>query len=348
MTYQVVGLDVGHSAVKMTYEGENGAVSRALFSALACPAFTLTNAMEAQRAKADTVEFDGLSYFVGETARLQGQAELPVGLRDNWIETREHAALLAMSAKVAQEHGKKGLPRLWVLGLPVVQFARDRDHLGAIAERYLPRGDRIKIMQQPDAAYYARIYTRDGLPAPGVTPENEAWAVIDIGYYTTDFVIYERGRYIEAAAGRHNGMRSVVEVIQREMALAGVERSIVEIEEALPRGSLIDRGQIFDFSKIANQSIDYFTSKIIEEASRLMGRRLNALNGILVAGGGAPLAIESFRKVWPHAQLARDEFHSDAKDGSAMHGPRFVISEGYFRYGKSLLLLEQYAKGGAL
>ncbi|MCX8017569.1 MAG: ParM/StbA family protein [Rhodocyclaceae bacterium] len=344
----VVGLDIGHSAVKMTFDTDGG-IKRAVFASLACPAIPLTNPLEAQRAKAETVEVDGRAYFVGETARLQGQAELPIGLRDNWIETREHAALLAQAVRlVMQEDKAQSSRRLWVLGLPVLAYARDRERLASIAERLLPPGDRIKVMQQPDAVYFSRIYTREGLPAADIRPEQEAWAIIDIGYYTTDFVVYERGRYIEAAAGRHDGVRSVVEAIQRRLAHQGIDRSVVEIEEALPQRRLIDRGEAVDFSAHAEQAMDDFTAKIVEEASRVMGRRINALNGVLVAGGAADLALSSFRKEWPHAQLARDEFYPDLPNGTSLHGPRFVISEGYYRYGKSTLVLEQYAKGGAL
>lgn len=344
----VVGLDIGHSAVKMTYESQDGKPARSLWPALACPAITITNPLEAQRVKADTVTVDGKPYFVGATARLQSQADLPVGLRDDWIETPEHAALIAMAAKIVQEEGGPDVSRLWVIGLPVVQYARDASRLATIAERLLPPTDRVKVMQQPDAVYYGRIYTRDGLPAPGVSPDHEAWAVVDIGYYTTDVVLYERGRYIEAAAARYDGMRGVVEAIQRELALQGLDRSIVEIEEAMPRGVLMHRGQPHDFSAEVRRAVDYFTAKIIEETGRVMGRRINALNGILVAGGGASLTIEPFQRVWPHAQLAQDIHHEPSKDGTALHGSRFAIAEGYYRYGRSVLVLEQYAKGGGL
>ena len=341
----VVGLDIGHSAVKMTFDGEDG-LQRDLFVSLACPAFDISNPLEAQRAKLETVEVAGRTFFVGDTARFQGQAELPVGLRDNWIETKEHAAILAMAVRIVEERGRKDTKRLWVLGLPVLQYARDRDRLATLAEEILPQGDRVKVMQQPDAVYYGRIYTREGLPAQDVKPEKEAYAVVDIGYYTTDFVVYERGRYIETAAGRHDGMRHVVELIQRELSRKGIDRSVVEIEEALPRGTLVDRGQTIDISEAIEVSMGIFIDKIIEEASRIMGRRMNSLNGILVAGGGAELAVKAFTKVWPHTVLARDDFFPDTDGGKSLHGPRFIISEGYYRYGKSCLVIERFAKGG--
>lgn len=343
--YDVVGLDIGHSAVKMTFDGEDG-LQRMIFPSLACPAVEISNPIEAERSKRETVMFNGKAFFVGETARLQGLAEMPIGLHDTWLQTKEHLALLAMARKIAEEQGAKDRKRLWLLGLPVLQYARDRDRLATIAEQILPPEDRVKVMQQPDAVYINRVYTREGLPADGVNPEREAFAVIDIGYFTTDFILYESGRYIEAAAGRHDGMRHVVELIQRDLARKGIDRTIIEIENALPTRSLIDRGQTVDITAEVTRNMGYFIDKIIEEAGRVLGRRVNSLNGILVAGGGADLAHEALVKVWPHAQVARDEYFNDTRAGHSLHGPRFIISEGYYRYGKSCLVAERFAQGG--
>ncbi|MFN3983821.1 MAG: hypothetical protein ACK4SA_25925, partial [Caldilinea sp.] len=152
MEFQVVGLDVGHSAVKLVFEVGDG-VARDMFASLACPAFAISNPLEAQRAQAETVSVGGRDYFVGDTARIQAQAELASGLTDGWIESPEHAALVLQALRIVQQQGGQQ-PRLWVVGLPVGQFARDRERLAQVMAELLPPGDRIKVLQQPDAVYF--------------------------------------------------------------------------------------------------------------------------------------------------------------------------------------------------
>lgn len=337
MEFQVVGLDVGHSAVKLVFEVGDG-VARDMFASLACPAFAISNPLEAQRAQAETVSVGGRDYFVGDTARIQAQAELASGLTDGWIESPEHAALVLQALRIVQQQGGQQ-PRLWVVGLPVGQFARDRERLAQVMAELLPPGDRIKVLQQPDAVYFGHIYGRDGMPRAGVSPEDESWAVVDIGYYTTDFVLYEQGRYVESASGRYAGVRDIVEAVRRALSAQGIERSLVDIERSLVRRQLMHRGTSIDISPLVQDAVAQLFGRLLDESARLMGRRIDAIDGILVAGGSAALLAEEMRKVWPHARLAQDEHYEDER-GRLLCGPRFAIAEGYYRYGKSSLALE--------
>jgi hypothetical protein len=64
-------------------------------------------------------------------------------------------------------------------------------------------------------------------------------------------------------------------------------------------------------------------------------------NGVLVAGGGAAAVLPALKQLWPHAQLAEDGAGGVALDGEVLSGPRFLISEGYYRYGKMLQVNER-------
>ncbi len=341
----VIGLDIGHSAVKMTFDTPNG-VRRAIFPSLACPAVTINNPVEAERAKAETVEVRGRSYFVGDTARIQAQAELPSGLTEGWIESPEHAALVKMAQRLVDEAGT-GAQRLWIVGLPVGQFARDRQRLAGIMVELLTPQDRVKVLQQPDAAYFQHIYTREGLPKPDVKPEEESWGVVDIGYYTTDFVLYEQGRYVESASGRYAGVREIAESVKRSLEEMGIQRTLVDVERALTRGQILHRGQAVDISRYIEQAVSNMFARVLDESARLLGRRIDAINGILVAGGSAEMLAREMVRTWPHTMVAKDDEVPEDPAGHKLYGPRFAISEGYYRYGKSALLLERYRRAGA-
>jgi plasmid segregation protein ParM len=339
----VVGLDIGHSAVKMTFDADEG-VQRAIFPSLACPAFKINNPDEAQKSRSETVEVHGQEWFVGDTARIQAQAELASGLTEGWIESREHAALVKMAQRIVDQRGSKSAKsRLWILGLPVGQFALQRERLAAIMVDLLPSSDRVKVLQQPDAAYFTHVYNRDGVPKPEVDIDNESWAVVDIGYYSTDFVLFEQGRYVEAASGRYAGVRDIAENVKRALSQQGIERSLVDVERALVRQDLMHRGERIDISPLVQKAVAQLFARLLDESARLMGRRIDAINGILVAGGSAEMLASEMVKVWPHTRVAHDDLPV-TEGAQKLYGPRFVISEGYYRYGRSALLLEQYSK----
>lgn len=339
----IVGLDIGHSAVKMTFDGHQG-VRRAIFPSLACPAFEIHNPVEAVRSRAETVRVRGRDYFVGETARIQGQAEVLSGLTEAWIESDEHAALVQMARMIVERDARPAANRLWLVGLPVGQFARDRERLGAILKDLLPVNDRVKVLQQPDAAYFAHVYTRDGMPAPNIKPEEESWAIVDIGYYTTDFVLYEQGRYVEAASGRYTGVREIAERIKRALGERGIERGLIDIERAMTRRELLHRGERIDVAPLVQEAVALMFAKVLDESARLLGRRLDTLNGIMVAGGSADWLVAEMVKSWPHARTSQDDHTEQDPSGAKLYGPRFVISEGYYRYGRSSLIVEQFDK----
>lgn len=332
MSTIVVGLDVGHSAVKLTF-GDGARVLRDSFASLACPAIHISNADEARRAKEETVEVDGDAWFVGATARFQGQADLPPGMRDDWIRSPEHKALIAAARdRVLKEMPQEG-PRIWVLGLPVRSFDRDSAALHDIARSVLPHEDEIKVLQQPDALYFLHLYTREGVLREQARPLEESWGIVDVGYFTTDCVLYEEGRYIDAAALRYDGVRQAAEMIQRELSERHIDRSIIEVEEAMRRGHLIHQGQRVDLQDLRSRAFARLSHKITEEVARAMGRRIDSLNGILIGGGGAEFVFEHMRSVWPHAMLVCA--------GSEPGASRFAVSEGYYRYGRGIDVIRQ-------
>lgn len=76
---KAIGLDVGHSAVKLAYS--RGALPEtALIPTAVVPAFTIYDDGAAKRAARETVLVGGRSYFVGETAIAQGGMRTTPGL----------------------------------------------------------------------------------------------------------------------------------------------------------------------------------------------------------------------------------------------------------------------------
>lgn len=335
----VIGFDLGHSAGKLTFE-VNGVIRRALFPSIACVAVPISSPAEAERARAETVQVGGRDWFVGETARHQGRAATASGLNDRWLETEEFAALVQLAKRIVESHGVKG-PQFWVVGLPVGAYVPYRDALGKLMTSILGEGVRVLVVQQPDAAYFAHIYDREGRLRKGVDPTRQSWAVIDVGYFTSDFVLYENGRYIEQCSGRYDGARIVVESVMRSLEARGIKRQMIDVERALPSRKVRHMGVEIDVSEEIDAAFTQLFSNIFDQASRLLGDRVELLSGVLVAGGSATALAGRLASVWTHTVVVSDEHH---QDDAALHGSRFTISEGYFRYGKAKQFLESYQK----
>jgi len=328
----VIGLDVGHSAGKITFDGRAG-VDRSMFLSLAAPAVQIRNEAEARIAAQETVVVRGRPYFVGHTAALQGKAALSSGLSADWINSDEHAALLAMGKRIVDERAADGR-RIFVLGLPVQQFDNHQVALRRVAQEHLGEDAEIRIMPQPMGGYQAHMLNRNGIVQVGRSMGNESWAIIDVGYYSTDFILIMGGRWVEAASGGCGGVRMAAEHLQRLMEARGIQRDLVDTEKALRERFVRHYGERIDISREVIEAADLVATKVGDMAAQLMSTYVQSLDGVLVTGGGADMVLPSLQQRWPHARAIHDD-HSNP----VMSGSRFLVSEGYYRFGRSTAIL---------
>ena len=336
----VVGLDLGHSAVKMTFDGRSGGVERAIFPSLASPAIQIRNESEARIAAEETVTVRGRPFFVGRTAALQGKASLSTGLTSDWIDSDEHAALLAMAKQLADKQAAEG-SRVFVLGLPVSQFESHKEQLRRVAQLQLGEGAEVRIMPQPMGGYQAHVLNRSGIVQVGRSLSQESWAVVDVGYYSTDFILLVEGRWIEAASGGCHGVRMAAEHLQRLLAENhGIQRDLVDTERCLREGFVRNFGTRVPLEKEVREAQEVVASKVADMAGQLMDPYVRSLDGVLVTGGGATMVLGHLRAKWPHARLI-----DDAHENPHFHGPRYLVSEGYYRFGRHVSLMRMTGRG---
>lgn len=330
----IIGLDVGHSATKMTFDTESGTVERTIFPSLACPAIELRDETEALKAADDTVIIDGRAYFTGETAQLQGSLAMSTGLFADWISTKEHAALLSRARKMVDQYAGEG-ERIYCLGLPVNSFAEQREALKRIALEYLGGSVIVRVAPQPVAGYSAHMLNRKGVPQLNRAPSDESWAIIDVGHYSSDFILMLNGRWIEAASGGCAGMRAAIKHIQDKLdANRGIKKEFLDVEIAMRKGFLKDWGETIDIRDEIADAYDVLAEQVFSSASELFERHIRSLDGVLVIGGGAGAVLGPLQKRWQHARVVEDtHLHSTAT------GPRFIVSEGLYRLGRNYQVL---------
>ncbi|BCU08340.1 ParM/StbA family protein [Allochromatium tepidum] len=335
----VVGLDLGHSAVKMTFDGKKG-VERALFPSYACDAWNIDgDDHQAALAAENTVTVNGRDYFVGEIAERQGKSKLSTGLTDEWVLSNEHAALMVMARKIVDERAISG-KRLWVLGLPVSLFSGYRRPLKDIAQLHFGDDSEIRIVPQPIGVYQAQMLNRAGVPGRGRDVTSESWGIVDVGYYTTDFILMERGHWIDAASGVCGGVQIAVETLQGLLLdRHNIKRDLISSERILRSGFVRHMGNDISLADEIKYAKSVFAAHVADMASKLMKDYVEELDGVLIAGGGAEMVIDPLRERWPHARVI-----TDSHDDNQLSGPRFSISEGYYRLGRFTTLLHLQGK----
>lgn len=313
-----VGFDIGRSSVKIVATWGDQRVE-ILYPSSVVQAFKITDDLEAHRASLETVQVNGRDYFFGETALLQGADDLAGGMRDDWLKTDQHAALFLGGLKKLQ---LKGVPNIdtaiVILGTPASHYASQKDelhdHLSPLATRA-----ELRILPQPLGPYHQMMFTKDGDQNESIRMEESSWAIIEVGQYTTDIALVLQGRIIENAFGSCEGMSLAADRLQKILQAKGYTSvTMVEGTEMLRTKTLKEFGQKIDVSDAVKAAAESVSEKVIDKANQLIGKYARTLDGIIVAGGGAPLILPSLSNEWRHARLSENS--------------RFSVAEGFCRF----------------
>ena len=315
-----IGLDIGHSAVKVAC-GDNF-----LFPTAAYPAVELAVDSASESAKDDTVRVGATDYFVGETAVIHSDGRLLNGLSDNWIESDEHHALLIAGYRKAIKRVSDDDVSL-ALGLPSRLHGTQKENLRRLASTHLIlRPQQIAILPQPLAAFYSKLFEEDGMPNESVA-DDEKWYVIDVGYYTTDFGMIKRGIWSaqgqDSMAGTHVAASKLRQLITSNI---GMNITTRDAEVILRTKRMSDQGEMIDMAPLVNEAVSAVAKSIIDGASQVFGDgSIRGAQGIFVAGGGCELMFDAIKSAWKHAVCAEN--------------PRYAVAEGLRRYGLARALL---------
>lgn len=319
-----VGLDIGHSAVKCRARFGNQEESF-IFPSVVCNAFHISDEAEARRATSDTVKVGGKPYFVGDTAQYQSIGKGATGLTDDWIDSPQHEALFLAAINKLRERGLEvDSSTMLVLGLPSSLFDKQRNRLKVIAARHT--NAIIKVLPQPMGVYHGMMLDGTGMSEAGRSP-NESWGVVEVGHYTTDFMLTLDGRWVEQASGSCSGLQVATTALQKILSDGGIQTDLSECQQIMREGHVRNFNQIIDAGPYIHKAVETIVDEVVDTAERLMAAQARKLNGVMVAGGGGGFVFESLKKRWPHALLASD--------------PRFSVAEGFCRLGLGILNMRE-------
>lgn len=317
----IVGVDIGHSAVKIKALYRGGS-KELIFPSVVTKAVRISDVLAEREAQADTVRFAGNDYFIGETAILQGGAKTHTGLSADWITRVEHSGLYVGAIKKLAAAGVPDLDgALVVLGLPAANYRQQKEILvSALASL---ANVELVVQPQPAGPYNVLAFTENGEENPERSVVAESWAVIEVGHYTTDFMLMQKGRWIERGAGSCDGMHLAVSQLQQEILDSrDIRIGAIEAEEVLRKQKIVDFGQEISVADEVFRARLAVVNQVADRAAALLGEDVRSLTGVIIAGGGAPLVYESLRERWKHAIM--------------LPNPRFSVAEGFARFGRAI------------
>jgi plasmid segregation protein ParM len=323
-----IAIDGGHSMFKVRAAALSSPNQRASFQipTVVMPAITLTNEQTRQKAELETIELEGRKFFFGETALRQGRSEVYTGQNADWIASPQHDVLvLGAWRKVMQSFGNQPARVHLVMGLPAKFVGAQRESLrqrihALLTPRLLPGQTlRVMVQSQADAPLQWLSIRSDGSRNSDRDLDNEAWGVVEIGHYTTDFALSDRGAMMEYAAVSCPGMHLVYDGMSSAMTQAKLPISLDVVEAAVRTGSIKLFGQPVDVSHLLAQARAGFEAIVMDEADRILGQKAAVLDGIIVGGGGAELLIAKLRERYPSVVTSDDA--------------RMMVAEGFCRLG---------------
>lgn len=326
-----IGIDLGHSSVKLSVKyGPNpltGGVD--IFPTVVRPWSQIANDDTARKALNDTVTVNNRKFYIGVTAIRQGQAESFTGQTRNWIETDQHDALLVgawIRANKIIEANEMAAPKMitLVLGLPASYYMEQRSSLRARAKGLIEplllanQTLRVFIESQSRAPLLCVAVDSNG-KSTGRAGDDEAWGVVEIGHFTTDFTFHDQGQEVDGAASSASGAHVIYDKISTHFKQTGYLSDFETITTAIKTKSIKVYGKQIDVSDIVNDATKDFSAYILEEIGSRFGDKAQRMDGLIVAGGGAYIVGNDIMNLYPNAAISKNA--------------RFVVAEGYARFG---------------
>ena len=327
-----VGIDLGHSSVKVAinWPENEGGEKLNMMDTVVKDWRQLSNPDTAKAAEADTVSINGRKFFIGKTAKLQSRAEDFTGQSRDWINTVEHDALILgawdMVISSLNSHDIFMPNFVLVFGLPASFFAKQKESLrlrvlSLIKPKLGPNQTlEVLVQSQSVAPLFNIAIDANGQPT-GKVNDADAWGAVEIGHYTTDFTLLDKGQEIEDVASSTDGVIGVYTRVKEGLKQNDYLHDLETIEIAIREKQIKVFGELISVEAIVNPAINEFASMIRERTNNLFKGSAQRMDGIVIAGGGACIPDVS------------GAIKAQYKNAFVMENPRYSVATGLCRLG---------------
>jgi plasmid segregation protein ParM len=307
MKTSVFAVDVGYGNTKYAYRAASGTVATGMFPSLAplAASRTLSGYGEGVLAarKVLTVAVDEIEYEVGpDVALTAAYGNTGRALADDFVLTENYAALLAGAMHFA---GVTHIERL-VLGLPVHNMQK---YSSALKERFageLDFGhariqvDKVVVIPQPLGSLVLASSNRQS-----EFGKDSAHLVVDVGYFTTDWVYANGFAMDDTRSGGMPGGAS--QIYQRIASLISRDQGEQVEDLELIDKALRERKPFFFYG--TDIALEPYLEKaqpiitgVVKEMQNNVGRLPN-VRSVILSGGGAALYAGAIRRAFPRVMI---------------------------------------------
>lgn len=284
--------------------------------------------------KEQAVKYGDRRFFYGEQALLQSRVQSAIFDRSRVHDDTYKMLFVAALVEVTKAAPNNKRARV-VTGLPVEFFSDRPEVVKSLEGAYKITTDcamkfaveSVFVAPQPFGSLFRELLNEQGKIINGDIERGRV-GVIDVGTYTTDFVVSHELRYVQRLSGSIRiGWNEVVSQVQQALGdLHRLELMPHEVDRAVQAGEVRVRGEPVLLEELIGPAVTDIETAIIARARDLWGEGAD-LDMILVSGGGGPHLYDAIHDVYPHARLLDNAFWANA--------------EGLYRFGQRPATFEE-------
>jgi plasmid segregation protein ParM len=273
------------------------------------------------------VKYGDWRFFYGEQAVLQSRIQSAIFDRSR---VHDHTyKMLFVAALVELAKLRPGAETVKVVtGLPVEFFGDRPEVVKSFEGVYRLSAEHVMkftvesvvVAPQPFGSLFQELLNEHGKIVNG-SVETGRVGIIDVGTYTTDFVVSDALRYVQRLSGSVRiGWSKVISQVQQALGdQYMLELMPYEVDRAVQAKEVRVRGEPMSLESLIAPAVIDVRTAIIARARDLWGEGAS-LDTILVSGGGGPYLYDAVHEVYPHARLLNNAFWANA--------------EGLYRFGQ--------------
>jgi len=330
---EIIGIDVGFGFTK-AYNGSNSVIFKSILGDATDIQFNPLIGKDAATSNLH-VTIDDKSYFLGNFAETQSS------VRDFTLEQdkllSDFVKILAVSAAGVCSEGDG--PLNVVSGLPVGFYKRDHKKFrDAITGRHditfhHQNGNdvtkkihinKVHMIPQPIGSIFNRIMDDHG-KLTNKELSMQKIGVIDIGFRTTDFSIFDHLKYIErSSTTMDTGISKCFSVIAKKLRdESNVNVELYRMYKFIEKGMIKIRGREYNISNLKKRVFTHAASAIASDVNRLWEDDWD-IDTILLSGGGS----------MELAQYLQSEIQGNIIPISSSQDARLNNVYGYLKFGR--------------
>ncbi len=297
---EIVGIDVGFGFTK-AYNGKNSVIFKSLIGDATDIQFRSLMGDEASTSSLH-ITLDDKSYFLGNYAELQSSIREFTLDQEKLLE--DFVKILAVAA--AGICTDTSAPINVVSGLPVGYLKRDSKKLKGMIKGvheitfHHNNGqdvtkrvhiDKVHVIPQPIGSIFNLIFDEQGKIIDKSLAKQKI-GVVDIGFKTTDFSIFDHLQYIERGSSTMDtGISKCFSVIANKLRQeSNINIELYRMFKFIESGMIKIRGKEYNISNLKKRVYGHAASAIASDLNRLWENDWDIDSIILSGGGSAELA----------------------------------------------------------